>query len=621
MTGRERVPATTAALLGLAFAPAGAAAAALDAGTGWTLERLDLDLTVGDEGESVEVRGTAWLRLDADSSLGPTLGVNNREAVFEFREASVRGAPDATVDVGTPHAHAAYARLAAVRTTGPFAAGDELIVDFRLERIGQGPQAVFGDGVALASWVEVWYPVPIAPGEDPFASEKLSAPGTTTLRLPSGWSAVTNGARTKRGESDGRPVEIWHTEMSVARSWVAGPFQASYETFGGREIGVYLLSAKPVSAPNQAKTLAAALGAMEERFGPYPYASYAIVEIPEGAVSWYASSEQGFIMARSSAFEVAGGNVPLFAHEAAHGWWGNLVNTTGPGSSLCSESLAQYGAVVAIEAIEGREAMTEFLEYSRDGYSGWQCAVGYFGIVREGGDKPLSQLSRDHWDHNLSDSKGHWFYHMLRQRVGDDVFFATLRGLVRDFANKAMSLDDVRAAFVKAVPQDTELDAFLAQWLDRTGAPVIRLEWWAIDRGSAVEVLLTQEHAGSPYALDVEIEIATREGEHMRRTLAVTDRETRAEFETPGRAVGVTLDPDVQLLLWRPRYGSVPLELKETGLLAERSSAKVSRRTSLSAASSLRSAPRLPDAALPPPVLSRRTPFLGVSWRREEIRR
>lgn len=121
------------------------------------------------------------------------------------------------------------------------------------------------------------------------------------------------------------------------------------------------------------------------------------------------------------------GNLPLFAHEAAHAWWGNRVSTTGPGAQLVSESLAQYGAVLAIGALEGHDAMNEFLRLSRDGYNQLQSAAGYFEMARRGGDRPLSQLSNGRWDHNLSDAKGHWFYHMLRHRIGDERFFAVLR--------------------------------------------------------------------------------------------------------------------------------------------------------------------------------------------------
>lgn len=214
----------------------------------------------------------------------------------------------------------------------------------------------------------------------------------------------------------------------------------------GRDIGIYLTAASARQARAQARVLSAAVTAMEAHFGAYPYPSYAIVELPDSSVQWAASSEQGFIMATASTLAVPGGNLPLFAHEAAHGWWGNLVNSDGPGSLLVSESLAQYSAVLAVEAIEGAAAGRDFLRFSRPGYNPVQCALGYLHIWREGGDKPLAELSDGPWDHNLSDSKGMWFYHMLRHQVGDEVFFAVLRRQLREFAGRAMTLRDVRQA-------------------------------------------------------------------------------------------------------------------------------------------------------------------------------
>ena len=316
---------------------------------------------------------------------------------------------------------------------------------------------------------------------------------------------------------------------------------------------MYLLSPKPVGAVAQAETLAGALAAMEEHFGPYPYPSYAIAEIPESAVSWYASSEQGFIMATSDAFDIEGGNVPLFAHEAAHGWWGNLVNTTGTGALLVSESLAQYGAVTAIEALEGTDARDVFLGFSREGYSPRQCARGYFQIRADGGDKALSRLTDGKYDHNLSDSKGMWVYHMLRLRIGDERFFGTLKDLVVAFAGREMSLDDLRAAFVAAAPE-ADLEGFFAQWLDRTGAPIVDMDWWATDGG--VELHLTQR-GGAPFRLPLEVAVETEGGETV-FTVDLEDRDQTVVLPVDGHPVGIRLDPESKVLMWRPEYGPRP---------------------------------------------------------------
>jgi aminopeptidase N len=275
-------------------------------------------------------------------------------------------------------------------------------------------------------------------------------------------------------------------------------------------------------------------------------------------VTWYAASQQGLIFARSTGFRYEGGNLPLFAHEMAHGWWGNLVGTDGPGSILCSESLAQYGAVIAIETLEGVDARNEFLRYSRTGYSGLQCANGYFYMWREGHDKPMRDLESGGWDHNLSDAKGHWVYHMLRHRVGDEVFFATLRGMIEDFAGLPMTLDDMRAAFIAAAP-DQSLEAFFTQWLDRAGAPVLDFDWWAIENGKGVRIDIAQTQPGEPFHLDLDVEIEFLDGDPRTEVIELREMTQTFRIETDKRPVAIRLDPRYRQLIWRPEYGPRPM--------------------------------------------------------------
>jgi len=551
-SGGCQLSAMAGVLLGLAaLAALPASGAAQDAG--WRYRRLDLDITTDPARSILEVRGRAVLEVTAATVSELELGVNTRVHAFAFRDVS-------TTRPGTRVSLAADSVLdrARIVLSEPLTRGDKLPVEFELEWLEPSFQVVAADSIVLASWVEAWYPIPLGPGG---AMRPWAAPGQTRFRLPPGWRAVTNGALLSTTTlPDGGMAEVWETLDAVHRSFVAGPYRVARAEVGGREVGVYLLHADTASARRQASTLAQAIEAMERVWGPYPYAGYAIAELPQTAVTWSASSEQGFIMATSSQFG-ADGNLPLFAHEAAHGWWGNRVQTTGAGAQLLSESLAQYGAVVAIEGVD---AMREFLRFSRRGYNQLQSAAGYFEIVRRGGDRPLAELANGAWDHNLSDSKGHWFYHMLRQRVGDERFFSVLRELQRAHAGRTLSLDELRAAFVSDAPDAAAMAEFLAQWLDRTGAPVLKHRWWSSNGGAAVDIELAQLQP-QLYDVPLTIEIRLQNGHRVRRTLQLRDRAQSFTIPVHARAVAVRTDPDHQLLHWRPEYGPVPLDAQRAG--------------------------------------------------------
>jgi aminopeptidase N len=373
---------------------------------------------------------------------------------------------------------------------------------------------------------------------------------------------VSDGAFVKREETDAGAIETWEVTSPIKRSFAAGPYEVVRQRCGGREVGVYLLSAKPSGAAEQAKALADSIAAMEARFGPFPYPGYAIVEVPDDLFTWYAASQQSFILAQSSAFQFDRGNLPLFAHEAAHAWWGNLIATGGPGAILCSESLAQYSAVIAIEAVEGPKAATEFLRFSRAGYNLQQCAKGYFEMSGRGEDMPLSKLGSGGWQHNLSDAKGHWVFHMLRRQVGDDVFFATMRSLIRKFAHRTMTLDDVRGAFIEAAPPEAGLKQFFRQWLDRKGAPILEVEWSdasADDRHRA-RLIIRQIQKEKPYHLKLDVAVDAESGTTM-HCIDLTKRKASITLDAKGPPTGVRLDPDYRLLIWTPEYGTPPAKL------------------------------------------------------------
>src|SRR5204862_2016083 len=112
-------------------------------------------------------------------------------------------------------------------------------------------------------------------------------------------------------------------------------------------------------------------------FGPYQYHQLRIVEFPRYAAFAQSlpntipfSESIGFIARVEGPDDV---DYPFYvtAHEVAHQWWAHqLIGANVQGSTLLSESLAQYSALMVQEKEYGRDKMRRFLKYGLDRYLG-----------------------------------------------------------------------------------------------------------------------------------------------------------------------------------------------------------------------------------------------------------
>ncbi|MFL5617395.1 MAG: hypothetical protein ACJ79A_03255, partial [Gemmatimonadaceae bacterium] len=216
---------------------------------------------------------------------------------------------------------------------------------------------------------------------------------------------------------------------------------------------------------------------------------------------------------------------------------------------MVDEGMASHGATLVIEARYGRAAAHE---YMRDG-SVPNSAHTFFHLWRIGADERLM----NDFATLPSYGKGAWVYEMLRERVGDSIYFATLKQLVRERAGRSTTLNDIRAAFLRVAPPSADLQRFFADWLDRAGAPVVSVQWepMTLDGAPAARVTLTQHTA--PYRLPLELEAASRDGTRRTRVL-LADSVQSFVVSARGVPTAVRLDPDHQVMLWEPSFGPIP---------------------------------------------------------------
>lgn len=529
-------------------------------GTTWELTNVDLDISVLPENEEMLVEGTALLRLEGPASDGLILVLAD-----DFRVITINPPEEAEYTISNTEVEGVgNLILISVHFPKPREAGTEVEVGIRYAW-AQNPSSHFlvvQRRIAFASSDYLWYPISASLTDRTY---DMDATGITRLRVPKEWRTLSNGRLTESSITGDMREETWVTSQEVERSFIAGPYHTTTIPVGEKEVGVYLLKEDSVvdDPQNYAQGLAHILDNLASRFGPYPFESYSVAEVPD-EVMIGGQAEHGYIMVNSMFMRGInspnGVNIPLIGHELGHSWWGNHVKIKGPASAMVNEGLAQYGAVLALETIEGPEASTHFMRFSRPlpEYDPSQSAKGYFELWRDGRDRTLMTLGPQDVGigKKLAKSKGMWIYHMLRQRIGEELFFNTLQEIVKRHVREAISMVDIRDAFLSAAPPEADLETFFEQWLERTGAPVLEVEWNDVENNHGQgKVVIRQE--GKPYQLNLEVALESKEGSKL-HSIVLSEGEKSFLLETNSKITDVILDPNHKLLIWHPDYGPKP---------------------------------------------------------------
>ena len=167
-------------------------------------------------------------------------------------------------------------------------------------------------------------------------------------------------------------------------------------------------------------------------------------------------------------------------------------------------------------------------------------------------DTPRVNLIRYHYDHREdmfdrhSYQKGGRILHMLRNLVGDDAFFASLKLYLNNRAFKTAEVHDLRMAFEEVSGQD--LNWFFNQWFLDKGHPILEVNWE--HRGDSLLLNVSQvqplSHPTFKFPVDVDVYFG---GKTERKKIWVTKRKERFVFKGLGGAEVLNFDADKVLLL------------------------------------------------------------------------
>ena len=454
------------------------------------------------------------------------------------------------------------------------------------------------------------------------------------FRYPPGWTLLATGKRTAvatpsepatpsgaAGEASGQQVGRWVSERPIplagfnlgkytrAVARVGEVLVESYATSGvertfpkptttevvtvpdvhhpmiqGPPVAVTPLPPSPArNAQPVADQSARAIEFFARRFGPFPYSSLELTQMPgpmsEGwpglvflsSYSFLTPAERKMLhMDRLDALLSA----QVLTHETAHQWWGDLVSWRSYRDQWMMEALANYCTMMVVQSenpTEFRDLMEKFrhdlLEKNKEGQ-----------ILRDAGPVTLgTRLSSSHFPNGyeaISYGRGTWLFHMLREMMRDadsksegrpirsgqpdEPFIRSLLKLRERYQGKVITTRELLRVFEEDLSPKLRyenrksLDWFLNGWINGTAMPVLELEGVKyIPRENSTTVTGTLRQKGAPSDLVTPVPIYASVGGKTTVLLGrvfADGAETNFRLNAPSGTRRIVLDPYQTLL-------------------------------------------------------------------------
>lgn len=324
--------------------------------------------------------------------------------------------------------------------------GGVLDMEYECASGGNGPCSVDTKGIVLTG---MWYP----------SVEGLAYHSLRAL-VPRDFTAISEAEEVAKERRQGRNLFTFAFPHPVGGiTFVAGRFSVTKETFRGIELYAYFFPEDKGLAKPYLEHTRKYLRLYEGMVGKYPYKRFSVVEnfLPTGYLTPTLTLLGQDVVKRPFIVNTSLG------HEILHQWFGNLVFVDYEGGNW-SEGLTTYLSDHLYEEQEGR---------------GWQYRkqklIDYETYVTHENEPALRDFRSgvDRGSKAIGYGKGMMVFHMLKNMVGEETFFRSIRKFIKDNRFRRASWEDIRTAFESESGEG--LDQFFGQWLNEKGYPSLEL--------------------------------------------------------------------------------------------------------------------------------------------------
>lgn len=274
----------------------------------------------------------------------------------------------------------------------------------------------------------------------------------------------------------------------------------------------------------------------QEKFGPYGYKKLANVQ----SKTRFGGLENANTIFYSE-FSVTGDrrSESLLAHEIAHQWFGNMATEKEWAHIWLSEGFATYMTNYYMESMYGRDTLIALLKKQREEIIDFNKQKS--APVVDSSVTNLMQLLNAN-----SYQKGGWVLHMLRNQLGDAVFFNGIRKYYALYAGKNADTEDLRA--VMEAESGKDLSVFFRQWLYGKGQPQLNIKWKYDEQKKLTRFTIVQQQSNLfDFPLELSILGGSEDG-RLTKSIRVQQKETSFNIPMMEAPLKIEADPQVKLL-------------------------------------------------------------------------
>ncbi len=188
----------------------------------------------------------------------------------------------------------------------------------------------------------------------------------------------------------------------------------------------------------------------------------------------------------------------ILAHEMAHHWFGNLVTTQSWAEIFINEGPATYGSYLWKEHAYGENKASHHLQKAWETYLN-EAQNEQKTIINHYYTHPIENFNRHSYQ------KSALVLHLLRQKLGDEAFFAGLQYFLKKHADESVGFHQMRIAFEEVSGKDLLL--FFSQWLEESGHPVLEVHTIRDNEKNRTGMVVEQTQESPVYQLPLEFHV------------------------------------------------------------------------------------------------------------------